>query len=222
MTERLRLYFPVRPIRVNQHFGDNNPCVKGFGTTQQIIINGLDNNSCPIGYDKLYQHFGMPGHNGMDLATGVQNVYAAADGVVVEKQTVPARGLGLGILTNDPVSLDSFGEHFAKMRYWHLKSFFVEVGDTIIAGQLIGISNSTGYSSGNHLHFELQPMDKDAGGHPFLAFSGQAVPVGVIAGAIDAAPFFTGDFADTLPQINSLRQKLIILLQQLVLALKPK
>lgn len=203
---RLRLYYPVRPFHVNQKFGDNIPCVKDFGLPTQSIVNGSQS-SCPIGYDKLYGKFGMIGHNGLDLQAGEQNVYAACDGVVVEKQTVPARGLGLGILTNEQYDFGVYGTHCMKIRYWHLKSFFCEVGDKITTGQVIGISDNTGYSSGNHLHFEGQPMDKDLGGHPILAN-----PLGSIAGAIDLEPYFTGIYADTVPSTVSLLRAQIALL----------
>lgn len=216
--ERLRLCYPIRPYIVNQNFGDNKPCVRNFGASNQEVIQSLVDNTCPVGSDKLYAHFGMSGHNGMDLNAGEQNVYAACDGIVVEQQTVPARGLGLGILTNDIVHLDAAGDHYAKVRYWHLKRFYVNVGDSVTTGQLIGVTDNTGYSSGNHLHFEVQPMDKDVGGHPYLTF-----PNNQIGAAIDPKSFFTGIYADIVPQqISYLRQLVIVLTAQLQEILKKK
>lgn len=208
---RLRLYFPVRPHAVNQHFGENKPCVSDFGLPTQEISNSNPDNTCPIGSDKLYPHFGMTGHNGTDLQAGEQPVYAACAGTVIEKQTVPARGYGLGILTDDQVFLDQYGTHFAKLRYWHLKSFNVEVGDHVKEGDLLGVTDNTGYSSANHLHFELDPMDKDTGGHPFYAN-----PPGSIASSIDAEPFFCSIYADIVQEEISLFQKLLLVLKQLV------
>lgn len=216
-TENLRLYYPVRPFHVNQHFGDNIPCVKDFGLASQNIVDGANNTTCPVGYDKLYTHFGMSGHNGTDLQAGEQNVYAACDGVVVEKQTVPARGLGLGILTNEQYDFGNYGTHYIKIRYWHLKSFNCEVGDTIKAGQLIGVSDNTGYSSGNHLHFEGNLMDKDSGEHPLL-FN----PFGAIAGAINIEPYFVGMYADTIQQVITLNTILVSVLTKLLNYLKSK
>jgi murein DD-endopeptidase MepM/ murein hydrolase activator NlpD len=214
---RPSLYYPVKPFHVNQHFGDNVPCVRDFGLPTQSIVSGENNLVCPTGYDKLYAHFGMTGgHNGTDLQAGEQNVYAAQSGTVVEKQTVPARGLGLGILTDEPVDLDGHGTHFLKIRYWHLKTMFVEVGDHVEAGQLIGISDNTGYSSGNHLHFEGQPMDKDAGGHPYLS-----EPSNGIGAAIDLEPYFNGQHGQDL-YVNSLRQRAIVLLFKLIDALRAR
>lgn len=183
------IYYPVRPFIVTQHFAGNIPCVKDFGKPVQSIVDGKDNFTCPVGYKKLYSQWGMEGHNGTDCAAGVQSVYAAASGTVIEQQTVPSRGLGLGILTDTEVDLEC-GKYFAKLRYWHLKSFSVNVGDHVGAGQLIGFSDNTGYSSGNHLHFELQPMDKDKGGHPRLTN-----PKGHIAGAVSLEPYLNGEYA---------------------------
>lgn len=210
---RFELWYPLYPFIVNQPFGENLPCVKDFGLPSQQIVTGADNNTCPVGYDKLYPHFGMSGHNGLDLAAGEQPVYAAADGVVVEKQSVPARGLGLGILTNEIVELDAYGSHYAKVRYWHLKFFKVEVGDSVKVGQIIGITDNTGYSSGNHLHFEVDPMDKDAGGHP-VRLAGQ------IADAIDPAPFFNKFYAVNHDQVIALMTQEVSVLSQVVLLLK--
>lgn len=206
---RLQIHYPVKPFKISQHFADNFPCVKDFGKTTQLVIDG-DAGTCPVGYDKLYSHWGMKGHNGTDLAAGEQPVYAACAGTVVEQQTVPARGLGLGILTDTEVDMDC-GTYFAKVRYWHLKSFNVKVGDHVEAGQQIGISDTTGYSSGNHLHFELQPMEKDKGGHPKLVN-----PKGHIAGAVSIEPYFTGIYAEDLKKI-ALLEKLIALYKALLL-----
>lgn len=214
---KLELNYPVKPFQVNQHFGDNKPCVKDFGLPSQQIVSWTDNKTCPAGYDKLYGHFGMSGHNGTDLLAGEQNVYAACDGVVVEKQSVPARGLGLGILTNTPVELADGVSHYVKVRYWHLKVMYVEVGDSVKAGQLLGVTDNTGYSSGNHLHFEGQPMDKDAGGHPYLTY-----PNNGIGAAIDLEPFFTGTYAEDLPRLVTLNTALVEALQKLLAYLKQK
>lgn len=187
-----KIFYPVRPFSVNQHFGENSPCVKDFGLPTQNIIMGTNNVSCPVGYDKLYQHWGMAGHNGTDLMTGVQPVYASMDGVVVEQQNVPARGLGLGIITNEQYDFGTLGTHYLKLRYWHLKSFFFSAGAAVKAGDIIGMSNNTGYSSGNHLHFEGQLMDKDAGGHPYVINKDNGY-----FGAIDIEPYLTNQYLFT-------------------------
>ncbi len=150
----------------------------------------------------------MAGHNGTDLAAGEQPIYAAAAGTVIEQQIVESRGFGLGIVTDEPVDLEC-GTHYAKLRYWHLKNFNVSVGDRVTQGQQIGVSDNTGYSSGNHLHFELQPMDKTKSGHYSLVN-----PPGSIAGAVDVEPYImtAQEAQEAEPSV----------LQQLILALKTK
>lgn len=214
---KLELYYPVRPFRVNQRWGDNIPCVKNFGLSDQMLVDGKDNFTCPTGYTKLYGMFGMEGHNGTDLAAGEQSVYAACDGVVVEKQTVPARGLGLGILTNEQYDFGQFGTHYLRVRYWHLKSFAKEVGDVVKAGDFLGITDNTGYSSGNHLHLEGLLQDKDFGGHPYVP----SVP-DAIAGTIDLEPYFSGIYADSVQTLIQKYNILISLLKAWVEALTIK
>lgn len=211
---RFKIYFPVKPYQLNQKFGDNAACVKDFGLPTQKIVGENYLGVCPTGYDRLYPHFGFKGHNGLDLQTGEQYVYAAHDGTVVEAQHVPARGLGIGIMTDSLVNLDTSGNHYAKTRYWHLKQLFVDAGDKVTVGQPIGVSDNTGYSAGNHLHFELQPMDKDSGGHPYLTFNGNG-----IGAAIDPEPFFCGEYAVD-QKLIPLQMQVVILLRKLLESLK--
>lgn len=211
----LKLYYPLRPFYINQRFAENKPCVRHFGEYNQQVIDSNPDGTCPVEASKLYPHFMMRGHNGTDLKAGQQNVYAATEGIVIEKQMVPARGLGLGILTTSQYDFGTYGTHFIKLRYWHLKSMYCEVGDKIEVGQVIGISDNTGFSSANHLHFEGQLYDKDAGGHPKLF-----LPSDAIAGAIDIEPYFNGQYADIYPQLQSKLTALIPLLYKLIEYLK--
>ncbi|MFZ4765746.1 MAG: peptidoglycan DD-metalloendopeptidase family protein [Roseimicrobium sp.] len=103
------------------------------------------------------------GHRGIDsdLTTFTEQhlgvpVFAALDGQVVaahdgepDENTVLVPGTPANY-----VILDHGGDH--ETWYYHLKngSVAVNVGDTVKAGQQLGLTASSGYSTGPHLHFE--------------------------------------------------------------------
>ena len=94
-------------------------------------------------------------HKGVDMSTdyGVP-VYATGDGVV-EKIDMGRRRRGYGrqiVINHD------FGY---KTRYAHLRKMFVEKGDSVKRGQLIGEVGSTGGSTGPHLHYEVIYMGRN-------------------------------------------------------------
>lgn len=82
-------------------------------------------------------------------------VYAARDGVVIRMVENNNKG-GLNKKNRQYANLIVI-EHADGTRagYWHLKKngAFVNIGDTVKTGQLIGLSGNTGYTSTPHLHF---------------------------------------------------------------------
>lgn len=85
-------------------------------------------------------------HNAIDIAAPRGTpVYAYTNGKVVTA--------GWGNMTGNYVVID----HGSGLRtkYLHLSSISVSVGQTVKVGQKIGGVGSTGYSTGNHLHFEV-------------------------------------------------------------------
>jgi hypothetical protein len=86
-------------------------------------------------------------HHGVDFgAADNENVYAVSDGVV-EYAGWSTVGYGFYIdLSGDKIW----------SRYAHLKNFAVSQGQRVTAGQVIGYADSTGNSTGTHLHFELK------------------------------------------------------------------
>lgn len=90
-------------------------------------------------------------HAGLDISnkTGTP-IYAAADGVV--KFVGGSRDLGNLITINHGYGYQT--------RYGHLSKAKVKRGQKVRRGDLIGLMGSTGYSTGSHLHYEIQRNGK--------------------------------------------------------------
>lgn len=94
--------------------------------------------SSPFGYR------GEEHHDGIDLAIAENSpVKAAKNGVVV--------GTGFDESAGNYVIIQHEDHLFTN--YFHLNGIETQVGDTVKAGQLIGLVGSTGHSTGSHLHF---------------------------------------------------------------------
>lgn len=108
-----------------------------------------------------YSAMGLGGHNGIDLqAVHNSPVYASHNGVVTFTGEDGAGGVGIVLRTLRPFEYES-GEAFFKTIYWHLLAVggvLVKAGEQVVAGQLIGRANNTGFSTGDHLHFGLKPQ----------------------------------------------------------------
>lgn len=109
----------------------------------------------------VYQSMGMKGHNGIDFGIPVGTpIYASHDGEVA-KAVKSNRGYG------NHIKLRS--RYYARETvYAHLSKILVEPGQTVAAGELIGLSGGkkgapgSGLSTGPHLHFgyrNLIPSD---------------------------------------------------------------
>lgn len=187
---RLELFYPVKPWVVNYGFGVN---------------------------EAYYSQFGIKGHNGIDINTfRGQPVYAAHDGEVTYAGVDTDEGYGVVLRTLDQRDYDGGTAHM-KTIYWHLlPNIQVKVGAKIKAGTLLGYADSTGISSGDHLHFALKPV---AQGENYWSWENVEQNNGY-KGAIDPAPYFNKCFAqDSQFVLNSLKS-LINLLTLLISKLK--
>jgi len=159
MTIQKFLFQPLKPYILNQGFGENKMCIDD--TTNRVFskVPFLNETVCPTGSRSVYSS--MKGHNGLDLqAKRWQEVYACQDGIVTEIEADPARGLGVGIVTNDKYFCVETGkDELFKIRYWHFIALDIYFGEKISVGDLIGFADSTGYSSGDHLHLEVKPVE---------------------------------------------------------------
>jgi murein DD-endopeptidase MepM/ murein hydrolase activator NlpD len=96
----------------------------------------------------LTQPYGGPGgHPGIDIAAPVNTpVVAACTGAIVWAQWTEGYGNFIQIQQPDG-TITAYG---------HLNQLAVTVGQTVTAGEVIGLEGSTGNSTGPHLHFEVR------------------------------------------------------------------
>lgn len=94
-------------------------------------------------------------HSGMDFQSKSSEVYAMLHGKVLQTGFDPNLGRFIKI---------RHGQYLAI--YGHLHSIFVSPGDTVKPGMLIGITGSSGRSTGDHLHLSIKKGDQAI--HPLL------------------------------------------------------
>ncbi len=108
------------------------------------------------GYNRLTSYFGyrdlevggnnVSNHKGIDIGVSYVNCHAAGKGTVVTSTYSKSYGYYIVIDHGGGVST----------LYAHLSKLSVNKGDEVAAGQKIGETGSTGWSTGPHLHFELR------------------------------------------------------------------
>jgi murein DD-endopeptidase MepM/ murein hydrolase activator NlpD len=106
-------------------------------------------------------------HKGIDLATPKNTPYhAIADGKVILARAYGGYGNCIMIQHGDGIV----------SVYGHSNKILVKEGDTVRAGQPIGLVGDTGYSFGDHLHLEIRIRDAQTDPIPFLKSKGADVP----------------------------------------------
>ncbi len=137
----------------------------------------------PFGVNEAYyRRFGLPGHEGVDIRALMSTpIYACAAGRVYLVQSDPGN--------------HAYGAHVRirheggyRTVYAHLARALVHEGQSVGAGQQIGLADSTGNSSGSHLHLTLKSDGATERGEtifpgdiidptPFLIKPGERPPV---------------------------------------------
>lgn len=185
--KNFRMYWPVKPLKVNQYFGGN------AGT---------------------YKQFGLDGHNGLDLdAIHGQPVYAAHDGICYP-EIDSSGGNGVVLRTEEEYEYGGRTVHF-KSIYWHLENAYavVKLGQRVKAGDLIGYADSTGFSTGDHLHFGLKPQEWNESDWTWY----NVAQTNGFLGAVDPLPFMNGYFAEDISKLITLWSHVKDLANQILL-----
>lgn len=188
--------------------------VKDMVILQKFGVNG-----------EYYRSHGVniAGHNGIDLYTKHgEPIYATHDGVALY-QVDSMQGHGVVVITKESYEFNGIKTPF-KTIYWHLcdpikepkfKSPIADKGAVEVKkGDLIGYANSTGFSTGDHLHFAVKPVAKSGEN---LWTWGPAEANNGYGGCVDPMPYFEDD---TLYIENLKAKKDDLVRQALTLALQ--
>lgn len=125
--------------------GTKNPYEYGVAFLSHPTRGGL----MTSGYGERWNSF----HKGIDIAGDIgDDVFAAMDGEVIYAEYNNG-GYGNLIIVKHEDNMSTY--------YGHLSKYYVEVGDKIKKGDVIGAVGNTGFSTGPHLHFELR-VDNEA------------------------------------------------------------
>lgn len=103
-------------------------------------------------------------HAGTDYDPGFgASILAAADGIVIAAFSSAGNSLGICAIISHNVN----GVKFDTL-YGHMSQMNVSVGQTVHAGDLVGLVGSTGNSTGPHLHFEVHVNGVQIDPEPFM------------------------------------------------------
>jgi murein DD-endopeptidase MepM/ murein hydrolase activator NlpD len=99
-----------------------------------------------------YAQFGLPGHEGIDfMAPDGSKVFCVAPGTVFATHPDPTgHAYGTHVRVNH---IDNY-----QTTYGHMRQLFVQVGQVVNAGDVLGLADNTGNSFGSHLHLTLIPQ----------------------------------------------------------------
>ncbi len=152
---------------------------------------------------ELYKQFGLAGHEGLDLRAPTDaNVYAAAEGEVYSVGHPQNHPYGLAIR----IKHDHEGQVFRTI-YAHLQAVYVQLGQKVRDGELIGKADNTGNSFGSHLHLTLVHDGEQTPGYP--------------NNIVDPWPYFQAEPISTDPSLPPLSDLVVYTTVELNLRAQP-
>jgi len=174
----MKIFRATRSPYITQWFGENKACRNANGK-----VVGTSDGVCPIGYRPFYKSIGYEGHNGLDIATwlGEPTYHCAEWNGWMRTEEDFDGGIGIDVVSHEPLlqctEKGCKEKHYVKMRYWHnLMNYWhnhkiptfkrvkrykdIEVR----SGEMVALSDSTGNSSGSHVHKGFKWCDKEGNG----------------------------------------------------------
>ena len=192
---------------VGQKFGQDDVCIDKATHTKYAMKLST---GCANGYESIYQWLGLKGHNGIDIPCDFREpVFAAHDGIVMNVSKDRGKGIGCYVRTLKEFDYKT-GLSYFKTGYWHFHEIVVEDGDYVEVGDLLGFGDTTGYSTGNHLHFELKPIYQENG-----VWQNKEQEMGYY-GCADPLPYIIEkDAEDRREELDSIAEKLKIIAEKI-------
>ena len=212
----MKIYRPTVSNYLFQKFGENSVCadLDQYGQTiRPFVVTNAAKGVCPLGKTPFYKALGMRGHNGEDWAIwrGEAIFFSTfIDGMKWRCVTEVDSSGGIGV---NVISLGIVPElgTYAKFKFWHLLKVNVSDGQEIDFGHLIGFGDSTGASSGDHLHWSMKQCEKD--GTSINKNNGYY-------GAVDFADWFDNVFVGDIIRVKAQAISLGAIAQVLILEAK--
>lgn len=119
-----------------------------------------------------YGQFNMDGHNGIDLACVVGTPIVAPCKMWTTWVKSDDRGYGLHVFAESETKEINGEAYKIEMVFGHFDSIVAKPAKWYEKGELIGYADSTGFSTGSHLHFGVRPYYRLSEGNFKQVFMG--------------------------------------------------
>ncbi|MEK0326571.1 MAG: M23 family metallopeptidase [Nitrosopumilus sp.] len=208
------LYQPIKPWVVSQPFGEDRVCFFSYPNGNKLYKGKKTKEICSdvhgVGWESVYKR--MNGHNGLDARCPKWTpCYAAQKGSVLKVSTDVDEGLG--VVLKHHVKEQNKPSTWWKTRYWHLimVSSAIKEGKEVKTGEFLGYCDSTGRSTGHHLHFDLKQLNSN--GDVLNRDNGYF-------GAVDPTKYMYDDFALDVDKLYKIIEKLKLIIESLIRKLR--
>lgn len=143
-----------------------------------------------------YSRFGMKGHNGLDIAVSRGTaILAPTKGFIGAVANPSDEQVSKGYGRDIRLVSHSQGNIYYDHVFGHLLKVLVKDGQEVEEGDIIGLVDSTGFSTGDHLHYGIRMLELNGqGAKAYQTYLGKQYAIfdydNGYFGYIDPAPFF--------------------------------